>query len=159
MSIVLILLVIIAILFAVTYITRRRFGVLGLALCAGYLLSTMWTADVTPWIEGAGVELLAPPLASVVAATLVLLPPVLLLIFGGPTYNGPFLRLIGAAAFALLATSFLLSPLGSSLSLDDTGMKIYHLLVQNKSFIITVTITYALYDIITMRTPKKDKKR
>lgn len=159
MSIVLIVLAIIALLFAVTYITRRRFGVLGLALCAGYLLSTMWTADVTPWIEGAGIQLMTPPLSSVVAAALVLMPPVLLLIFGGPTYNGPLLRLIGAAAFALLATSFLLGPLGNSLILDESGMKIYQVLVNNKSFIITVTIAYALYDIITMRTPKKDKKR
>ena len=159
MSIVLILILIISILFAVTYITRRRFGVLGLALCAGYLLSSMWTADVTPWVEGAGFELLAPPLSSVVAATLVLLPPVLLLLFGGPTYNGPLLRLVGAAAFALLATSFLLGPLGSSLALDDTGMKIYQLLVDNKSFIITGTIGYALYDIITMRASRKDRKR
>lgn len=159
MSIVLIVLAIILLLFAVTYITRRRFGVLGLALCAGYLLSTMWTADVTPWIEGAGIQLMTPPLSSVVAAALVLMPPVLLLIFGGPTYNGPLLRLIGAAAFALLATSFLLGPLGSSLVLDESGMKIYQVLVNNKSFIITATIAYALYDIITMRTPKKDKKR
>ncbi|MCA9340803.1 MAG: hypothetical protein KDA17_07855 [Candidatus Saccharibacteria bacterium] len=159
MSIVLVVIIIIAVLFAITYITRRRFGVLGLALCAGYLLSSMWTADVTPWIEGADFALLAPPLSSVVAATLVLLPPVLLLLFGGPTYNGPLLRLIGAAAFALLATSFLLDPLGSSLTLDDTGMKIYQFLSDNKSFIITGTIGYALYDIAIMRTPKKDKRR
>ncbi|USN96780.1 MAG: hypothetical protein H6797_01080 [Candidatus Nomurabacteria bacterium] len=155
MSIVLVLIIIIAILFAFTYVTRRRFGVLGLALCAGYLLSTMWTSQVTPWVEGAGFDLLTPPLSSVVAATLVLLPPVVLLLFGGPTYNGPFLRLIGAVAFSLLATSFLLGPLGSSLTLDDTGMKIYMFLVSNKSIIITATIGYALYDIAIMRTPKK----
>ncbi|MCA9334697.1 hypothetical protein KC953_00965 [Candidatus Saccharibacteria bacterium] len=159
MSIVVVVLCIIAVLFIGTYITRRRFGVLGLALCAGYLLSSMWTADVTPWVQGAGIELLAPPLASVVAATLVLLPAVLLLLFGGPTYNGTFFRLIGAAAFALLATSFLLEPLGNSLSLDDTGMSIYRILVDNKSFIITATIGYALYDIITIRVARRDRRR
>lgn len=154
MSLVVILIIIIAILFIVTYVTRRRFGVLGLALCAGYLLSTMWTGQVTPWVEGAGIELFTPPLESVVAAVLVLLPAVLLL-FSGPANHGKWQRLIGAAAFALLAASFLLGPLGSSLSLDGTGAKIYSFLVDNKSVIITVAIVYALYDILTMRTSKR----
>jgi len=154
MSLVVILLVIIAILFIVTYVTRRRFGVLGLALCAGYLLSTMWTSDVTPWVEGAGIELFTPPLESVVAAVLVLLPAVLLL-FSGPANHGKWKRLIAAAAFALLAASFLLGPLGSSLTLDGNGKKIYEFLVDNKSLIITAAIAYALYDILTMRAPKK----
>lgn len=156
MSLVAILLVIIAILFVTTYVTKRRFGVLGLALCAGYLLSTMWTGQVTPWIEGAGFELFVPPLESVVAAVLVLLPAVLLL-FSGPATRGTLRRLVGAAAFALLATSFLLGPLGSSLSLDGMGAHVYNFLADNKSVIITITIAYALYDILTLRTPKRSK--
>lgn len=156
MSLVVILLVIIAVLFVVTYITRRRFGVLGLALCAGYLLSNMWTGQVTPWIQGAGFDMFVPPLSSVVAAALVLLPAVLLL-FSGPANHGKWKRLIAAAAFALLAAAFLLGPLGSSLSLDGNGAKIYHFLVDNKSIIITVAIAYALYDVLTTTTPLKKK--
>ena len=156
MSLVVILLIVIAVLFVVTYITRRRFGVLGLALCAGYLLSTMWTADVTPWVEGAGVELFAPPLESVVAAVLVLLPAVLLL-FSGPANHGKWKRLVAAGVFALLATSFLLGPLGGSLTLDDTSTTIYMFLVKNRSIIITAAVAYALYDILTMKTPKREK--
>lgn len=156
MSLVVFLLIIIGLLFALTYVTRRRFGVLGLALCAGFLISEMWTDAVTPWVEGAGFQLFSPPLSSVVAACLVLTPAVLLL-FSGPTYSKKAQRLIGAAVFALLAASFLLTPLGGALKLDETGQMIYSFLVENKTFIITAGIAYALYDILTMKTPKRDK--
>jgi hypothetical protein len=156
MNIVIVLVVIIVLLFGVAYFTRRRFGVLGLALCAGYLLSTMWTAQVTPFIRDAGFEVVAPPLSSLVAVALVLLPAVILL-FSGPTYSRSEGRLIGAGAFALLATAFLLGPLGSSLSLDSNGQTVYHFLIENKSLIITAAIGYALFDILTLRTPKRSK--
>ncbi|MCA9338449.1 hypothetical protein KC949_02725 [Candidatus Saccharibacteria bacterium] len=150
MNLVIILGIVVAILFVVTYFTRRRFGVLGLALCAGYLLETMWTSQVTPWLEGAGVELISPPLASVVSAVLVLLPAVLLFL-SGPASHGKVLRVLNAAVFALLATSFLIDSFGSNLVLDSTGEQIYRFLTDNKSFIITGAIVYALYDILTMR--------
>mgnify|MGYP003608084609 CR=1 FL=1 len=154
MNIVIILLVIIGLLFALTYVTKRRYGVLGLALCAGSIMSAMWTGQVTPFVEGAGVELLAPPLSAVVAASLVLLPAILLL-FSGPSYHRQWQRLVGAAAFALLATSFLLIPLGGALTLDGTGKTIYTILIDNRDLIITAAIAYALYDLLTLKTPKK----
>lgn len=158
MDMALFLLVIIAILFATAYLTKRRFGVLGLALCAGSLLSTMWTGEVTPLIQEAGLRLLTPPLATVVAVVLVLLPAVLLL-FNGPTYKRLWQRIIGASAFALLATSFLLVPLGTGLVLDDTTQEYYNFLVDNRNIIITVAIAYAIFDIVTYKPPKlKDKK-
>ena len=158
MDMALFLLFIIAILFATAYLTKRRFGVLGLALCAGSLLSTMWTGEVTPLIQDAGLRLLTPPLATVVAVVLVLLPAVLLL-FNGPTYKRLWQRIIGAAAFALLATSFLLVPLGTGLVLDDTTQEYYNFLVDNRNIIITAAIAYAIFDIVTYKPPKlKDKK-
>lgn len=151
------LLIIIAILFAVAYFAKRRFGVLGLALCAGSLLSAMWAADVTPLIQDAGIRLLTPPLATVVAIGLVLLPAIILL-FGGPRYTKLVPRVIGSTAFALLATSFILVPLGTGLVLDDTTQEYYDFLVNNRTIIITAAIAYALFDIATYKPPKKDKK-
>ena len=151
------LLFIVAILFAIAYFAKRRFGVLGLALCAGSLLSTMWAADVTPLIQDAGIRLLTPPLATVVAIGLVLLPAIILL-FGGPRYTKLMPRVIGSAAFALLATSFILVPLGTGLVLDDTTQEYYDFLVNNRNVIITAAIAYALFDIATYKPPKKDKK-
>lgn len=157
MDMALLLLIIIGLLFAMAYFTKRRFGVLGLALCAGSLLSVMWTADVTPLVQNAGIRLIAPPLATVVAIALVLLPAVLLL-FSGPSYHRVWQRVIGAFAFALLATSFILVPLGTGLVLDDTTQEYYDFLVHNRNFIVTAAIAYAIYDILIHKTPKKEKK-
>lgn len=153
MNIVVIILVVIALLFLTAYFTKRRFGVLGLALCAGSILSAMWAADVTPLIRDAGIELLSPPLSTVVAVCLVLLPAVLLL-FSGPTYAKKAPRIIGAAAFALLATSFVIGAFGDGLNLDASGQQVYDLLVANRNYIITAAIAYALFDILTLKTPK-----
>lgn len=159
MSFIVILGIIAASLFAATYFTRRRFGVLGLALCAGFILSTLWAADVTPLVREAGVELLSPPLASVVAATLVLLPAIILL-FSGPTYSKRLPRLLGSLAFALLAAALLLPSLYAGLVLDENGKQVYDILNENRNYIITAAIVYALFDILTIKTPKhKDKEK
>jgi len=157
MNIVYTVLIVIILLFVLAYWTRRRFGVLGLALCAGYLLSSMWTEQVTPYVQKAGLVLVAPPLNSVVAALLILLPAVLLL-FSGPTYSKKPQQIIGAAFFALLASAFLLAPLGNSMSLDNMGAFYYNLLADNKTIVITVAIAYALFDILTLKTPKHKEK-
>lgn len=157
MNIVYTVLVAIILLFVLAYWTRRRFGVLGLALCAGALLSNMWGEQITPYIQKAGLVIVSPPLTSVVEALLILLPAVVLL-FSGPTYSKKYQRIIGAAFFALLAAAFLLAPLGNSLSLDEMGTFYYNLLADNKAIIITAAIAYALFDIVTLKTPKLKEK-
>lgn len=152
-----ILLIIIGLLFATAYFTKRRFGVLGLALCAGSLLSVMWTAEAAELIRGTGLQLVTPPLETVVAVSLVLLPA-LLLLFSGPSYNKLWQRVVGASAFALLATALLLVPLGDKLILDDTTQEYYETLVDNRNVIITAAVAYALFDILTLKTPKKKDK-
>lgn len=153
MNLLIILLTIASLLFLVAYFTKRRFGVLGLALIAGSVISSMWTSEVTAFIQGAGIELLTPPLSSLVGSTLVLLPAVLIF-FGGPKYSNKLKRLIGSAVFALLAMSLLLSAFGNGLNLDENGMKIYSFLTGNSTLIMTAGIAYALYDVFTHKPPK-----
>ena len=74
------------ILFALAFFMKRRFGVLGLALTAGSLLSMYWTDAVQAFLEQQGITSVAPPLSGVVAISLALLPAILLL-FSGPTYS------------------------------------------------------------------------
>lgn len=144
-------------LFAAVYIPKRRFGVLGLALCGGALLSASWTSTLTPWVESQGVSVVAPPLATIVAALLILLPPALL-IFGGPTYSSNVQRTVGSVAFAILALVFLLQPLGDALVFDTAGTQIYSLLHANSNAAIVVGIALALADIMMTRTPHHGKK-
>lgn len=140
-------------LFALAFFTKRRFGVLGLALCAGALLSGSWTASLTPFIEQQGVTLLAPPLSAVVAIILTLLPAALLL-FSGPAYTKLPSRLVGAGMFALLAFVFLLSPLGTALVFDSTSLQIYNTLVAWSNPIVVAGIAAAITDLLFTRAPK-----
>lgn len=157
MSFVIIFLIIIAMLFATAFFTKRRFGVLGLALAAGAMLSVLWVGNLTPIIENAGIIIVRPPLQSVVSASLILLPAVLLLA-SGPTYKGMYQRVIGAAAFAVLATALLLEPLGTALIIDGIGKPVYEFFVQNRVVIITVCLGLAIVDLLVARTPRHRKE-
>ncbi len=154
MNALLVLAVLLGALFTLSYITKRRFGVLGLALCAGSLLSASWTSTLTPWVESQGVAFVSPPLSAVVS-TLLVLGPALLLLFSGPTYTSMVQRIAGSVGFALLAFVFLLQPIGIAMVFDDTGAQIYTSLQQNANLITVVGIFAALADILITRTPHK----
>lgn len=158
MSVAIVLLVVLAILFALAYLTKRRFGVLGLALAAGSVLSGLWTKEAASFIYDAGVNLVSPPLDAVVAAVLVLLPAILLL-FSGPTYKEMSKRLIGAAAFALLALAFLLPVLGDALVLVGDSRKVYDFIAEYRVWIVTAGLTFALFDLLATKSPKAIKEK
>jgi hypothetical protein len=157
MNALLVLAVLLGALFALAYITKRRFGVLGLALCAGSLLSASWTSTLTPWVESQGIVFVSPPLSAIVSALLIL-GPALLLLFSGPTYSSMVQRILGSVAFALLAFVFLLQPIGIAMAFDDSGMQIYTALQQSANLITVIGIFAALADILITRTPHHGKK-
>lgn len=150
MSTAIVLFIVLVILFALAFLTRRRFGTLGLGLAAGAILSELWSADLTPIIRQAGLEIVSPPLVSIVAAALILLPAILLL-FKGQAYKQLHMRVIGAVAFALLAFALLLPILGDSLQLNNEGQTIYSFVSTYRPWIITIGIVYALFDMILPR--------
>lgn len=157
MNVLIILAIIFGVLFALAFLTKRRFGVLGLALTAGATLSGLWTSELTPYVQQAGLELVAPPLETVVAAILTLLPAVALL-FSGPTIHKMPQKIFGAALFALLALAYMLEPLGDALILEGQGKVVFEYLTQYHVWIITVGILYALFDLLFVKTPKIDKE-
>jgi hypothetical protein len=153
---VIIFLIVIAALFALVFFTKRRFGVLGLALAAGAMLSNLWVGDLTPIIAEAGLVLIKPPLASVVAAGLTLLPAILLLV-SGPTYKSMPQRVGGALAFAILAITLLLDPLGSALVIEGPGRVVYQYMVDHRTLIITAGLVLAVVDVFLTRSPRHAK--
>lgn len=157
MNVLIVVLVILAALFALAFFTKRRFGVLGLALAAGAMLSDLWARELTPYVEQAGLQIVAPPMETLVAAGIILLPAILLL-FSGPTYAKMPQRIIGASAFALLAAAFLLTPLGNALVITGDSQQVYRALTDNRMYIITAGIIFALFDLLTVKTPKHKEK-
>jgi len=148
-------------LFVLAFVTKRRFGVLGLALAAGAMLSNLWTATLTPLFVKAGVVSEHPPLQTIVAVVLVLLPSAVLL-FSGPSYRTSRLRLFGALAFGVMATVFLIEPVGSAFILTDQNKDAYNWLVQNRVYIVTGGLVLAIFDLLSLHTgigdhPKRGK--
>jgi hypothetical protein len=145
-------------LFCFSFFAKRRFGVLGLALAAGALLSANWSQTLTPFLEDQGIVLVSPPLEIMVQALLILAPP-LLLLFSGQTYTKLWQRVVGSALFALLAFTFLSRPLGSAVFLDGTGMQVYTFFRTYSSILIVIGIVVAIIDVLlTPRTkPAKGK--
>lgn len=146
-------------LFVMAYITRRRFGVLGLALTAGSVLSAQATPMFTTFLLQHGVKVTQLPLDGVVAVGLVIAPAVPLL-FTGPTYNKMILRVIGAAGFALLALTFCADTLQDLLSVSGNQVTFLQQLHENQTLIIVVGIIAAIADLILSGKPKaKEHKK
>lgn len=158
MSIVLVFSVLIIALFATAFITKRRFGVLGLALAAGAVISSYWANDVTAIVRQSGFELALLPLGMIAAIALILLPAILLLL-SGPVYKQMTGRIIGSIAFAALALAFMVEPLGSTLVLSGWERDVYEFFVENRVYIITAGIGFAVFDLIGTKTHKHPKDK
>lgn len=142
-----------SILFLLSYVTKRRFGIIGLALAAGSLLGQMWSQEATHFVSGAGVQLVAPPLQSVVTAVLILAPAIIVL-RSGPVYHSGAIRIAASILFALMGVSFLLKTLAAALIIDGAGQALYSSLSRYNTTIITIGLIGAIIDIFLTKTHK-----
>lgn len=148
---------VLGLLFVMAYAANRRFGVLGLALTAGALLSTNYTGLVTPFMQEQGFMLVAPPLSLIVAAGLILLPPVILL-FNGPSYQVQWQRMLGSISFAILGLAFLIEPLAGALQMDGAGLIFTSFIRKFMSIIIIAGVSLALLDMLFTGKPPRKKR-
>jgi hypothetical protein len=134
------------ILFAVSFLSKRRFGLLGLALTAGATLSTMWSYDAGLVIASTG---LVPsgPITNAVALSLVVLLPAIVLLFHGYSYKDMFSRIFGSLLFTVLALAFLLEPIGFALPLSGTSAYLYHQALNYKNIVISIGVILAVIDL------------
>lgn len=145
------------VLFAGAFVSKRRFGLLGLALTAGATLSTIWSYDAGLVVSSTG---LFPEgvITQAVTQSLVVLLPAILLLFHGYSYKNIISRLIGSALFAILALAFLVEPLSYALPLDGIGGAAYAQIRQYKDLIISVGVILAVVDLfLTKRARHKEK--
>jgi hypothetical protein len=143
-------------LFAGSFISKRRFGVLGLALAAGATLSTIWGHDAGLVVAASGI--VKDSIYSQAAAqALVVLLPAIVLMFHGYSYKHWPGRLIGSLLFTGLALAFLVEPIGFVLPLDGFGNTVYQTIRQYQDIIISVGIVVAVVDLLFTRTPHHDE--
>ncbi len=133
-------------LFFGAFISKRRFGLLGLALTAGATLSAIWTYDAGLIVSGTG---LVPrgEITQAVTQSLVVLLPAILLLFHGATYSNMLPRIIGSLLFTILAIAFLVEPIGYALPLDGVGADAYSALEEYKDLIISIGVVLAVVDL------------
>lgn len=145
------------VLFAGAFISRRRFGLLGLALTAGATLSTIWSYDAGLVVSSTGL-LPEGVITQAVTQSLVVLLPAILLLFHGYAYKNLLSRIIGSLLFALLALAFLVEPIGYALPLEGVGATVYSTLKEYKEVIISVGVVLAVVDLFfTKPAPRAEK--
>ena len=141
------------VLFLIAFVTKRRLGVLAPALVVGALLSELWVGDLTPVVAQAGFIMSKPPLESVVAAALTLVPAGIILL-SGPAYHGKTMRIISALLFALLANLLLLDIYNSAVIIEGGGKVVYDALVAWKVMAVSAIVLLAIFDVLGMKTSK-----
>ncbi len=155
MNVIVVIAIVAVLLFLGAFFSRRRFGLLGLALTAGATLSTLWSQDAGYLLSATG---LIPdgPLTNAVALSLVVLLPAIVLLFHGYTYKSLLGRIVGALLFTILAVAFLVEPLGYALNLTGSAADIYEQLVANKGIIISAGVVIAIIDLFFTKPAKAD---
>lgn len=133
-------------LFAGSFFSKRRFGLLGLALTAGYVLAGLWHDTAEFMISALGI--LPDGVVTSFAATMVLLLfPALLLFFHGYTYKSVTGRLVGSTLFTFLAIAFLATPMAKALVLDSMALQVFGWIEANANTVIGIGVMMAVFDI------------
>ena len=148
-------------LFAVAYVSRRRFGIVGLALAAGSLLAGYMTKDLSKLIAQYGIPV--EPLSAISAASIILtLLPAFVLLFGGPHYKKRNDAMVGAVGFAVMAMLLILEPLTSSLPPDRLMQPFLNWVSSYSSVLLAVVVAAAVVDAWTIHVappPEELKKK
>lgn len=149
-------LIVVPVLFLLAYFSKRRFGMLGLGLAAGSLLSSYWSDETVKL----AVYLGAPSGLVVMSASVIVLTllPSLILLLHGSSYSNKTMKLIGSIAFAILGLAFLIEPLGMVLTMNTTD-EIYRKIVSCKELIIGFGLALAVVDTMFTFKTKDDKDK
>jgi hypothetical protein len=158
MSAIVVLLVIILALFAGAFLSRRRFGLLGLGLAAGAIISPIWTDNAGFVISATGV-IPEGPLINALATTILILVPAVLFMFHGQTNHTLFGRIIGSLLFTLLATAFLTQPIGAALILSGPAQTVYQWFISYRDLIVSFGVAAAIADLLLTKASRKSEKK
>lgn len=158
MEVALVLLVTATLLFVLAYATKRRFGVMGLALAAGYVLQRLWESKLPEFAKFIGLpnEFIVSPVT--ILGLLIVLLPSLILLFGGPVYKTIHGRLIGSLGYALLALVFCIGPLSNSFTLMSESKQIFDFVMLYRDYIMTGALVLAVVDMLQVHVRSPGKK-
>lgn len=158
MMVVGILVALILALFISAFLSKRRFGVLGLGLTAGATISSIWSVNAGFVVSLTGFVQEGPIVNAIAQSALILIPAVLFM-FHGYTYKHSFGRVLGSLLFTLLAAAFLVGPIGATLTLTGPVSGVYRWLVSNRELILGIGVAFVVVDFLFAKTVHKSEKR
>lgn len=135
------------ILFLVAWLSRRSLGVPTLALAAGALLASIWTDSLTPIVAESGLVIVRPPLASIVAITLTLLPAILVMM-RSPKASSRGHSIVSAVIFAVLGVVLTYGAFSNAVVLDAASKSYVLEIVKYQNIAITTCVGLALLEIL-----------
>jgi hypothetical protein len=146
--------VMLAVLFLLAFLSRRRFGHLGLGLAAGVLLSSQNYEFIEMFFQ-AFKEYLGGITPSQAAAILLCLAPSLVLMLSGRRYHSTRMRIVGALLYTVMA-GFAILPF--VLSSTDIPSDAKNLISTSHTAVIAVGIVVAVVDNFLTRHNKPEKR-
>ena len=158
MMVIIILVALVLALFAGAFLSKRRFGVLGLGLTAGAMISPIWAVNAGFVVSITGLVQEGPIVSAIAQSALILIPAVLFM-FHGYTYKHMLGRVLGSLLFTLLAAAFLVSPIGGVLTLTGPVGNVYQWLVTNRELIIGIGVALVVVDFLLAKTIHKSDKK
>lgn len=132
------------------FVSRRHIGMPALGLTAGAVLAKLWTDSLTPIVAEAGVVIEKPPLNSVVAIVLTLIPAVIVMLRSTKAHS-IIHQIYSSLVFAALTVMLTYGAFANAVILDDTSKDIVLQLLPYDSGIITACIVLALVDVVYHR--------
>jgi hypothetical protein len=159
MTVIVILIFLIVTLYVGAFLSKRRFGLIGLGLAAGAIISPIWGETAGYVISATGL-VSDSMLVNTVALSMLILLPAVLFMFNGHSYKYLVERILGSLLFTILAAAFLIGPIGAAYTFTGPIEGMYSWLVVNKELIIGVGVALAVVDLMIARpVHKSDKKR
>jgi len=145
MEVLVVFIVLAIIIFAASFVTGRRFGLLALALTAGSILSDIWGYEAGLVAGVFGIESSSFSTAIILMAITML--PAAILLFHGYAYKTKLGKLLGAGLFTVVALTFLVEPIGHILPVRGFGAEVYQFLSGKHDLIIGVGLIIAIVDL------------
>lgn len=139
-----------AALFVVVWLSRRSLGVPTLALAAGALMADLWTNSLTPIVAQSGLVIIQPPLTSVVAVVLTLLPALLVMVRQHKV-SSHYRSIIGSLVFAVLAVLLTYGAFSNAVVLDEASKQYALEIIKYQNIAITVCILLAVVEVLVFK--------
>jgi hypothetical protein len=158
MNPIVVLLIVIVALFVGSFLSKRRFGILGLGLAAGAVISPILSDNAGFMLSATGLIPEGPLINAIATSVLILLPAVLFM-FHGPKHEHIVARLISSLLFMMLAIAFLIQPIGSALTFTGPVGNFYQWFVLHRNLIIGLGVALAVADQLIAKASKSEKKR